>query len=119
MSFSLEQFYRINRRASIWVILFALLWLLRDFFALIFLTFVLAFVASPLADVLQRKARLKDWIALPLVYLLLLVALGGFVSHVTPAVIWEVNTTIFSVNRLRDRALELKADLATHYPVTR
>lgn len=119
MSFSLEQFYRINRRASIWVILFALLWLLHDFFALIFLTFVLAFVASPLADVLQRKARLKDWIALPLVYLLLLVALGGFVSHVTPAVIWEANTTILGVDRLRDRALELKADLATQYPVTR
>jgi predicted PurR-regulated permease PerM len=54
MEFSLDQFYRINRRALIWIILAVLLYLLRAFFGLIFLTFVLAFIAAPLANALQR-----------------------------------------------------------------
>ena len=52
--FSFDRFYRLNRRVLIWVILGFLLWLLRSFFSLIFLTFVFAFIASPIADFFVR-----------------------------------------------------------------
>ena len=45
-AFSVNEFYQRNRRVVIWVILFGLLWLLRDFFAVVFLSFVLAIVAA-------------------------------------------------------------------------
>ena len=47
-AFSFTEFYQRNRRIVIWVILFLLLWALRDFFAIVFLTFVLAIIAAPL-----------------------------------------------------------------------
>ena len=46
MAFSLDQFYRLNRRVLIWIVLFVLLWLLRDFFGLIFMTFLLTFFSA-------------------------------------------------------------------------
>ena len=35
-AFSFNEFYQRNRRVVIWVILFLLLWALRDFFAIVF-----------------------------------------------------------------------------------
>ena len=60
MSFSFDQFYQINRKALIWAILGILLWLLRDFFALIFMTFLLAFVAAPLTRAGTRYLLLPE-----------------------------------------------------------
>ena len=79
MNFSFEQFYQTNRRTLIWVIFFALLWLLRDFFGLIFLTFVIAFLTTTLVGYLQRRMRMPRRIAIILVYLLFL---GGLVAGV-------------------------------------
>ncbi|HJR71037.1 MAG TPA: hypothetical protein VKA43_13420, partial [Gammaproteobacteria bacterium] len=60
-TFSLNEFYQRNRRVVIWGILVLLLWLLRDFFAVVFLAFVLAIVAAPLADIGMRRLRLPHW----------------------------------------------------------
>lgn len=57
-AFSVSEFYQRNRRLIIWVILFALLWLLRDFFALVFMTFVFATFAMPLAAFRRRRMKL-------------------------------------------------------------
>ncbi|MCP5143503.1 MAG: hypothetical protein H6978_01635 [Gammaproteobacteria bacterium] len=54
-TFSLDEFYQRNRRIVIWVILFALLWLVRDFFGLVFLSYVLAFIATPLVEFGHRR----------------------------------------------------------------
>ena len=40
--FSLNEFYQRNRKVVIWVILVLLLWALRDFFAVVLMSFVLA-----------------------------------------------------------------------------
>ena len=70
-AFSLNEFYQRNRRVVIWVILFLLLWLLRDFFAVVFLSFVLAIVAAPLAEIGMRRLRLPHWAAVTVVYVML------------------------------------------------
>ena len=96
-AFSVNEFYQRNRRLVIWAILFGLLWLLRDFFGLVLLTFVLAIIAAPLAEFGERRLRLPHWLSLALVYLLFLVLLGSFVRFVVPSVASEVTRMIVNL----------------------
>lgn len=118
-TFSLSEFYQRNRRVVIWVILFALLWLMRDFFGLVFLSFVLAFIAAPLADFGRRRLRLPHWVALAIVYLLFLILLGSFVRFVAPSVGYEINRMIGNLPATEQRLIEAKNRLVERYPTLR
>ena len=116
MSFSLDDFYQRNRRALIWLILIGLLWLLQDFFGLIFLTFVLAFIATPLARLGQSRVRLPEWASLTLVYLCFLLVLGSFIKYVTPSVIQEANRFMSNLGEVQEKLVKLKTGLVDKYP---
>lgn len=118
-TFSLNEFYQRNRRIVIWVILFGLLWLLRDFFGLVFLSFVIAIIAAPLADVGMRRLRLPHWLSLVLVYVIFLVVLGTFVRFVVPSVASEVNRMIGNLPETELRLIEAKNRLFERYPALR
>ncbi len=118
-AFSFNEFYQRNRRIVIWVILFGLLWLLRDFFGVVFLSFVLAIVAAPLADIGTRRLRLPHWLSLTLVYLLFLVVLGSFVRFVVPSVASEVNRMIGNLPSTESSVIEAKNRLVETYPTLR
>lgn len=116
MAFSLDQFYRLNRKALIWLALAVLLWLMRDFFGLIFLTFVLAFFAMPAARWLHERLRLPYRAGLVVVYLLFLGALAGFGRFVTPNVIDEGTRLVANLGSIQQRLIELDQRFATEYP---
>lgn len=116
MPFSLDSFYEANRRILIWLILIGLLWLLRDFFGLIFITFVLAFIATPLIRLGQNKLKLSYRLSLALVYIFFLVGLGGFFHYVTPSVIGEASRFMNNLSQLQLKLLELKQDIGSKYP---
>jgi predicted PurR-regulated permease PerM len=118
-TFSVNEFYQRNRRVVIWVILFGLLWLLRDFFGLVFLSFVLAIIAMPLAEFGERRLRLPHWLALALVYLLFLVLLASFVRFVVPSVASEANRMIGNLPETKHRLIEVKNRLVDQYPTLR
>jgi predicted PurR-regulated permease PerM len=118
-TFSLNEFYQRNRRVVIWAILFLLLWLLRDFFGLVFLTFVVAIVAAPLADFGIRRLKLPHWVALSMVYVLFLVVLASFVRFVVPSVASEVNRLIGNLPTTEERLIEVKNRLVASYPTLR
>lgn len=118
-TFSLNEFYQRNRRIVIWVILFGLLWLLRDFFGLVFLTFVIAIIAAPLTDVGVRRLRLPHWLSLVLVYVIFLVVLGSFVRFVVPSVASELNRMIGNLPETELRLIETKNRLFERYPALR
>ena len=118
-TFSLNEFYQRNRRVVIWVILFGLLWLLRDFFSVVFLTFVLAIIAAPLAELARRRARMPQWLSLALVYVLFLVILSSFVRFVVPSVATEVNRLIGNLPLIEIRLIESKNRLVDQYPTLR
>ena len=118
-TFSLNEFYQRNRRVVIWVILFGLLWLLRDFFSVVFLTFVLAIIAAPLAELARRRARMPQWLSLALVYVLFLVILSSFVRFVVPSVATEVNRLIGNLPLIEIRLIESKSRLVDQYPTLR
>src|SRR5690606_29688777 len=115
-AFSLTEFYQRNRRVVIWAILFGLLWLLRDFFGVVFLTFVLAIVAAPMAAFGVRKLKLPHWLALTIVYVLFLALLVSFVRFVVPSVASEVNRMIENLPTTETRLIEMKNRLVERYP---
>jgi predicted PurR-regulated permease PerM len=118
-AFSFNEFYQRNRRVVIWVILFLLLWLLRDFFAVVFLSFVLAIVAAPLADVGVRRLRLPHWVSVTLVYVFFLVVLGSFVRFVVPSVASELNRMIENLPATEASLIETKNRLVRRYHTLR
>lgn len=118
-TFSVNEFYVRNRRVVIWVILFLLLWLLRDFFGLVFLSFVLAIIAAPLADFGMRRLKLPHWLSLSLVYVLFLVVLVSFVRFVVPSVASEVNRMIGNLPATELRLIEAKNRFVDRYPTLR
>ena len=118
-AFSASEFYQRNRRLIIWAILFGLLWMLRDFFGLVFLTFVLAIVAAPLAEFGRRHLRLPHWLSLVLVYLLFIVLLASFVRFIVPSVASEVTRVIVNLPDTEARVIEAKNRLEDRYPAMR
>jgi predicted PurR-regulated permease PerM len=118
-AFSFNEFYQRNRRVVIWVILFLLLWLLRDFFTLVFLTFVLAIVAAPIAEVGMRRLKLPHWAAVTVVYVIFLVMLFTFVRFVAPSVVTEVNRMIENLPATEATLIETKNRLVRRYPALR
>jgi predicted PurR-regulated permease PerM len=118
-AFSFNEFYQRNRRVVIWVILFLLLWALRDFFAIVFLTFVLAIIAAPLAEIGQRRLRLPHWASVTVVYVIFLVVFGTFVRFVVPSVAAEVGRMIQNLPQTEATLIELKDQLVRNYPALR
>jgi predicted PurR-regulated permease PerM len=118
-TFSLNEFYQRNRRVVIWVILFGLLWLLRDFFAVVFLSFVIAIIAAPAADLGMKRLRLPHSLAVTIVYVILLVVLGTFVRFVVPSVASELNRMIGNLPATEQTLIETKNRLVARYPSLR
>lgn len=118
-TFSINELYQRNRRIFIWVILFGLLWLVRDFFGVVFLSFVLAIIAAPLAEIGTQRLKLPHWLALTLVYVLFLVVLASFVRFVVPSVASEVNRMIENLPSTELRLIESKNRLVEQYPTLR
>lgn len=116
MAFSLDRFYRNNRKTLIWLGLGLLLWSVRDFFGLIFLIFVLAFFAMPAANWVHQRLRLPPRGALVLVYLLFLGALAGFGRFVTPNVVDEGTRLVANLESIQQRLVELDQRFAENYP---
>lgn len=116
MSFSLNNIYEANHRIIIWLILIGLLWILRDFFGLILMTFVLAFIATPLVHMGQSKLKLPYRLSLTLVYIFFLIVLGSFFRYVTPSVIGEANRFLDNFSEVQLKLIELERDVVGKYP---
>ncbi len=69
MELDLQRFYSINRRVVMWIVFFAGLFLLRDFFALVFLTFIFGFLMRNVARSVQALTRAPYWLAVVVPYL--------------------------------------------------
>lgn len=118
-TFSLSEFYQRNRRFVIWAVLFGLLWLLRDFFALVFLTFVIANLAAPVADFGTRRLRVPHGLSLTIVYLLFLLVLWTFVRFVVPTVGTELNRMVSNLPTTEQRLIEIKNGVLERHPTLR
>ncbi len=116
MPFSFEQFYLANRRMLIWLALAALLWLLGGYFDLIFVTYFVVTIVLPAARQLRQRFGIPARVALVGVYIVLLLALGGFVRFVTPNVVGEINRLVASLGTIQERLIASNDRFAERYP---
>lgn len=114
--FSFERFYQDNRRLLIWVILGVLLWLLRSFFSLIFLTFVFAFIAAPIADFFVRRFRMLRQVAICLTFGAFVVILASISTFIVPQVAREAMNLVGNLPQTEERLLELRRSVVAKYP---
>lgn len=116
MQFSLDRFYRINRRALIWVALLLLIYILRDFFALIFLTFLLVSFTLPLIDYLTNNVRIPRKAIIITVYLTIFVGVCGLIWYIVPKVIEEAAVVAKDMDNIRGRLDLARKDLLEKNP---
>ena len=84
MELDLNRFYNINRRVLMWLAFFAVMFVLRDFFAVIFLTFIFSYVMGKIAGFVKRNSRLPYWAAVVVPYVIVLSLLGLLITHAVP-----------------------------------
>ncbi|MDR1084519.1 MAG: AI-2E family transporter [Deltaproteobacteria bacterium] len=89
MSFSISEFAKVNRVILIWTAFFALIYLMRAMFGLIFLTFVMCFIAHSLSRVLYRVTKQRRKFLVITLYLIFLSAIICFILFAFPQVIRE------------------------------
>ncbi|MHB8765251.1 MAG: AI-2E family transporter [Deferrisomatales bacterium] len=116
MELSLDRFYQLNRRALIWLLLFAALWFLGDFFGLIFLVFFFSFVSAALSGLLRRYLRLPNAVAIVVVYGCFLAVLAGFLRYVAPQVVREGELLVRNLGQIETTLLEHKSRLVGRHP---
>jgi len=85
----LQRFYNINRRAVMWILFFAGLLLLRDFFALVFLTFIFSFLMGGVARFVMSVTRAPYWLAVVVPYLVAVALLVLLVKTGVPRLVDE------------------------------
>lgn len=115
-TFSFEAFYLKNRRLLIWIILGFLLWLLRSFFSLIFLSFVFAFIAAPISSFLVRRLRMPRWLTICITFGAFVALLASVSTFVIPQVAREAMSLVGNLPKTEERLLELRRDVVSKYP---
>src|SRR5690606_2457415 len=109
--FSFDRFYRLNRRVLIWIILGFLLWLLRSFFSLIFLIFVFAFIAAPIADFFVRRMKLNRHLAICLTFGIFVATITAVSVFVVPQVTREAFSLVGNLPETEQRLFDLRKDI--------
>lgn len=100
----------------IWIILGVLLWLLRSFFSLIFLTFVFAFIAGHFGDFLVRRLRMPRRLAICVTFAAMVAVLASLVTFVVPQVAKEAMNLVGNLPKTEQRLIELRRTLFARYP---
>jgi predicted PurR-regulated permease PerM len=106
----LQRFYNVNRRILMWIAFFAILYVLRDFFAVVFLTFIFGFVMRTVARFLLGVTRLPYWLSVVVPYLAVLTLLVVLITMAIPRVADEAAD--FS-KRVPDLFLKLAGETRT------
>lgn len=89
MTFNISEFIRVNRVYFIWAVFVGVLYLFRNLFGLVFITFIMCFIVSDVTHRLRRKYRLNRRTIVIGVYLLFLVGVTAFLVYVPPRILSE------------------------------
>lgn len=116
VQFSLDRFYRINRRALIWLALFGLIYVLRDFFALIFITFLMVSFTLPAINYLVKNTRIPRNVIIVVMYLFLFAGLIGLVTYIVPRVVNEAITVAGQMNSIKRNVEQAIVDIGQNNP---
>lgn len=116
MELSLDKFYQVNRRVLIWLLLLGIVWLLRGYFDIIFVVFVLCYLTMPVSRAFQKYLRLPHFIATTSVFLMVLALGAGFFRFITPSIVHETEAVVLNSAKLEESAIALQRKLGGKYP---
>lgn len=116
MEISLDRFYQLNRKAIIWMILFGLIYLSRDYFTLIFLTFIISFFAFPASKYLNQRLRLNLGIAVTLVYAGILFSYITLYILLLPNVVKQAGGIRTKLPSIQSKLNEMRGQFSENYP---
>ncbi len=92
MMFNISEFIKVNRVYFIWAMFGFILYLFRDMFGLVFMTFIMGFIASSFAHKLRRKYHLNRRLVIVCFYLIFLIAVIGFLRYIPSRLFSETIT---------------------------
>ena len=89
MPFSISAFIRVNRVYFIWAAFMALLYLFRDMFGLVFITFIMCFIVFSITRGIRRKYRWSRRGVVVAIYVLFLLGVVTFLALIPPRILSE------------------------------
>ena len=89
MTFNISEFIRVNRVYFIWAVFIGLLYLFRNLFGLVFITFIMCFIVSGITHRLRRKYHLNRRMVVGGVYLIFLLGIIAYLMYVPPRILSE------------------------------
>lgn len=113
--FDRAQLYALAKKVLIWGVFFTVLYLLRDLFALVFFTFILAFVATRVSEYAVEHLDVSRRFALSTTYILLVLAIFGLGYLLVPRVFAEARQFARDLPALETKMKETINSLETRY----
>lgn len=89
MTFNISEFIRVNRVYFIWAVFVGVLYLFRNLFGLVFITFIMCFIVSGITHRLRRKYHLNRRMTVGCVYLIFLLGVVAYLMYVPPRILSE------------------------------
>lgn len=89
MSFNITNFAQTNKGYIIWIAFGGLIYLLKDMFGLVFITYIMCFIINGLTHKLYRLGHLRRRYMIVVIYLLFLMGIVAFIFFVTPRLLVE------------------------------
>ena len=89
MTFNISEFIRTNRVYFIWAMFMGILYLFRDMFGLVFITFIMGFIVSNIAHKLRKNYRINRRTSIVLIYIMFLVGIIAFLTHIPARLLSE------------------------------
>ncbi|MDR1037547.1 MAG: AI-2E family transporter [Deltaproteobacteria bacterium] len=90
MQFNILEFLRVNKIVLVWVIFGALIWIMRDLFGMVFITFVLSFVICGITRYFTHVLKIKHRrVVVCVIYALLIAAIALFIIKGFPKLMAE------------------------------
>jgi predicted PurR-regulated permease PerM len=90
-----------------WVAFLGLLWIVRDLFALIFLTFLLIIITLPIIEYFQRTTRFPRVAVITSVYLAVIAGFVGAIWYAVPTVLQEATAAANDLPKYRETLIHL------------
>lgn len=116
MEFSFDRFYKINRKIIIWLVLFGLIYLLRAFFTLIFLTFIIGFFSFAATRYLEQRLKMGRSLAVVLVHLSFFLSFLGVYYLILTSAMSQAESLQARLPSIKQNLNDFRYNYAKKYP---
>ncbi|MBE6451175.1 MAG: AI-2E family transporter [Alphaproteobacteria bacterium] len=89
MIFDISKFIQVNRAYFIWATFMGLLYLFRDMFGLVFITFIMCFIVSGITGYIRQRYNINRKAVVIGIYILFLIGVIAFLTIVPPKLLAE------------------------------